>query len=200
MHEYTKKYIREILFENKKNIVIESSSKWTSEFLDWRNSDNNNVERKMQDEKYGFEILQGKGKVAGKTIGGCLDVFGMFIGTDIWPDKDEWQDKILFLETSEDEVEPILVEYFLRNIIAQGIVQKLKGIIVGKPKDEKYYDEYKEVYKKMISQEANCSDLPILYNVNIGHTSPICIMPYGVNIEMDLDNKKITILEKPLED
>lgn len=200
MHEYTKKYIKETLFENKENIVIESSPQWTSEFLDWCVAENNDIARKMQDEKYGFEILQGKGTTAGKAIGGCLDVFCMFIGTDIWPSKEEWQDKILFLETSEDEVDPMMVEYFLRNLIAQGIIQKLKGIIVGKPKDEKYYEEYKEVYTRMISEEANCPDLPILYNVNIGHASPIFIMPYGVNIEMDLENKKITITEKPLED
>jgi hypothetical protein len=35
MHEYTKKYVNEVLFGNKDNIVIESSPKWTSEYLDW---------------------------------------------------------------------------------------------------------------------------------------------------------------------
>lgn len=200
MHEYTVKYVKETLFENKENIIIESSPKWTSEFLEWCVAENDDIARKMQDEKYGFEVLQGEGKVTGKSIGGCLDVFCMFIGTDIWLDKDEWQDKILFLETSEDEVSPMMVEYFLRNLIAQGIIQKLKGIIVGKPYNEKFYEEYKEVYKRMICEEANCPDLPIIYNVNIGHTSPICVIPYGINVEIDLDNKKITIVEKSLED
>jgi muramoyltetrapeptide carboxypeptidase LdcA involved in peptidoglycan recycling len=200
MHEYTEKFVKDILFDNKENVVIESSPTWTSEFLDWCVPENDDIARKMEDEKYGFEVLQGNGTVTGKTIGGCLDVFCMFIGTDIWPNKDEWQDKILFLETSEDEVVPMMIEYFLRNLIAQGIIQKLKGLIIGKPKNEKYYEEYKEVYKKVISEEAKCPNLPILYNVNIGHASPICIMPYGINVELDLDNKKITIIEKSLAD
>ena len=34
MHEYTKKYVEEVLFKNKENIKITSSPKWTSEFLD----------------------------------------------------------------------------------------------------------------------------------------------------------------------
>lgn len=195
MHDYTKKYIKEILFNDSSNVVIESSNYWTSEYLDWSIIENNNIKRKMQKEVHGYEVLQGEGSVEGKLLGGCLDTFQFFIGTEIWVDKDQWQDKILFLETSEDQVEPIFVKYFLRNLIAQGIIDKIKGIIVGKPKDEKYYEEYKEVYKRIIGEEANRSNLPILYNINIGHTAPMTILPYGIRIKLDLTNKRITILE-----
>jgi len=200
MHDYTKKYINEVLFENKENITIESSPKWTSEFLDWCNAENNKIVRKMNDETHGFEVLQGKGSFEGKLLGGCLDVFQMFIGTEIWPSKNEWLDKVLYLETSEDEVEPILVEYFLRNLIAQGIIDVISGIIVGKPINEKYYEEYKKVYKRMISEEGKRPDLPILYNVNFGHTAPICILPNGIKVKVNLDNKQIIFLEKPMGD
>ena len=198
MHEYTKKYINEVLFQNKESIKITSSPKWTSEFLDWANAEYDNVKRKMNDEKHGYEILQGQGSVEGCLLGGCFDVFPMFIGTEIWPKKDDWKGKILFLETSEDEVEPDYIEYYLRNLIAQGIIDEINGIIIGKPQDEKYYDEYKEVYKRLISEEAGRPDLPILYNVNIGHTAPMCIFPMGQKIKLDLDNKEIVFLEKPM--
>ena len=33
------------------------------------------------------------------------------------------------------------------------------------------------------------------YNVNFGHSSPIGIIPYGIECELDVDNKKITLLE-----
>lgn len=200
MHDYTKKYLNEVIFENKKNITIESSPKWTSEFLDWAEEANDNIARKMKNEKHGYEVLQGKGVVEGKLLGGCLDVFQMFIGTSIWPKQNQWKNKILFLETSEDEVDPMFVEYFLRNLIAEGIIEKISGIIIGKPSNEKYYEEYKEVYKRMIAEEAKRPDLPIIYNVNIGHTAPMCILPIGIKIRLDLDNKKITFLEKPMKD
>lgn len=200
MHEYTKKYVDEVLFQNKENIKITSSSKWTSEFLDWSNAEYDNVKRKMNDEKHGYEVLQGKGSVEGYLLGGCFDVFPMFIGTEVWPKKSEWKEKILFLETSEDEVEPDYIEYYLRNLIAQGIIDEINGIIIGKPQDEKYYEEYKEVYKRLIAEEAGRPDLPILYNVNIGHTAPMCIFPMGQKIKLDLDNKEIIFLEKPMSD
>lgn len=198
MHEYTKKYIKEVLFDNKKEIEIMSSDKWTSEYLDWSIEENDQVERKLMNEEHGYEILQGDGIVEGKLLGGCLDVFPMFVGTEIWPNKEEWKGKILFLETSEDEVSPDYVQYYLRNLAALGIIKEISGIIVGKPQDEKYYEDYKEVYKQVISIEANRPDLPIIYNINFGHTAPICILPYGINIRLDLNNKKIIFLEEPM--
>ena len=200
MHDYTKKYINEVLFDNKENIVINSSPKWTSEFLDWCNADYDNQKRKMIKEKHGFEILQGSGSFEGELLGGCFDVFPMFIGTDIWPSKDEWKNKILFLETSEDEVPPDYIEYYLRNLIAQGIIDEINGIIVGKPQNETYYEEYKEVYKTLIGKEANKPDLPILYNVNFGHTAPMCILPFGQRVKVDLNNKEIIFLDKPMDE
>ena len=60
MHTYTLKYINEVLLENMEDIVIKSSDKWTSEYLDWAIEENNNISRKMNEEKYGYEVLQGK--------------------------------------------------------------------------------------------------------------------------------------------
>ena len=147
----------------------------------------------MNKEIHGFEVIQGKGIFEGKLLGGCLDVFQMFIGTDIWPEKDEWEGKILFLETSEDKPSPMQVKYFLRNLNAIGIFDKITGIIVGKPKGETYYDEYKEIFKSVIGEEANKKSLPILYNVNFGHSAPMCILPYGMNAKVDLEKKEIII-------
>lgn len=60
MHTYTLKYINEVLLENREDIVIKSSDKWTSEYLDWVIEENDNISRKMNEEKYGYEVLQGK--------------------------------------------------------------------------------------------------------------------------------------------
>lgn len=60
MHTYTLKYINEVLLENREDILIKSSDKWTSEYLDWVIEENDNISRKMNEEKYGYEVLQGK--------------------------------------------------------------------------------------------------------------------------------------------
>ena len=90
------------------------------------------------------------------------------------------------------------IKYYLRNLVAEGIINEINGIIIGKPKNEKYYEEYKEVYKEVIGNEAGRIDLPILYNVNFGHNAPMCILPIGQKVKVDLKKKKIIFLEKPM--
>ena len=68
MHTYTLKYINEVLLENSEDIVIKSSDKWTSEYLDWVIEENDNISRKMNEEKYGYEVLQGKRNIYWKTF------------------------------------------------------------------------------------------------------------------------------------
>jgi len=84
-------------------------------------------------------------------------------------------------------LEKILIEFKRRNIL-----QNVKGIIVGKPIDEVYYEEYKDVYKKVFMD----IDTPVLYNVNFGHSVPRCLLPYGDSATIDYDNKTITINEE----
>ena len=93
---------------------------------------------------------------------------------------------------------PDYVEYYLRNLIAQGIIDEINGILIGKPQNETYYNEYKEVYKRLICEEAGRPDLPILYNVNIGHTDPMCILPLGQKIKVDLNKKEINFIGTPM--
>ncbi len=191
MHEYTKKHLENALFKND-SIVIKSSEEWTNDRIDWTDETKNSEFRKMKKEVHGYEVLQGSGIFQGKLLGGCLDVMNMIIGTSIWPDVNEWENKILFIETSEEKPSPDNVVYFLRHLVALGIMNKINGIIVGKPKDEVYYDEYKKAFLKVIKEEENLN-LPILYNVNFGHSAPMCTLPYGINAVVNLDNKIITI-------
>ena len=193
MFDYTKKAVESILFNDSKNYEIKSSETWSKDFVPW-DKNNINVGKELIPEEHGYELLQGEGIVKGKILGGCIDVFPMMVGTDIWPSLENWKDKILLLETSEDKPDPSIVTYYLRNLGAQGIFDVIKGIIVGKPQEEKYYEEYKEVYKKVM-KEFNHEELPILYNINIGHAYPIGIIPLGIDIEIDFTNKKITLIE-----
>lgn len=195
MFDYTKEAVNNILFNDCKNYEIKSSEVWSSDYLEW-NEKNINTSKKLIKELHGYEILQGNGVITGKLLGGCIDVFPMIVGTEIWPAKEEWKDKILLIETSEDRPNPIYITYYLRNLGALGIFDEIKGIIVGKPQAEQYYYEYKEVYKKVL-KEFNKEMLPVLYNVNIGHSEPIGILPLGTEIEVDFDKKKIYLKESP---
>lgn len=99
---------------------------------------------------------------------------------------------ILFLEPSDYQPSPEEFKNYLIEFKKRKIIQNVKGIIFGKPQDEKYYDEYKVIFKEVFKD----MQTPILYNVNFGHAVPRCIIPYGANATIDYDNKKIIINEK----
>lgn len=141
----------------------------------------------------GYELLQGSGRVTGRLLGGCVDVFPELLGTSLWPT--DWQNVILLLEHSEANMPAEVFVWFLRNLHAQGILHQLSGIIVGKPPFRNQYEPYKAALRQVIGREAKLPDLPILYNVNVGHAYPIGLFPLGLNYEIDCDRKTLTLME-----
>ena len=194
MFDYTAEAVKAVLFEDTTGYEIKPSPEWSDDFIPWC-EENQNIQKLMKPDLHGYEILQGKGKAVGHLLGGCIDVFTMVIGTEIFPTVEQWKDAILFIETSEDRPSPDFVKWTLRNLAAQGILKILNGIIVGKPQGEQYYEEYKEAILKVVADEEKLTDLPIIYNVNFGHAMPIGVIPYGITVQLDCDEKRITLLE-----
>ena len=194
MSEYTRSAVRDVLFGDTANYAIRSSPEWSSDFVAW-GEENVGVAKKMRPERHGYEVLQGTGTVSGHLLGGCVDVFPMLVGTRIWPSLDAWKGAVLFLETSEDKPPPYLLKYVLRNLAAQGILHAVHGIIVGKPQEEVYYEEYKAVIRQVVETEGGLRTLPVFYNVNFGHAFPIGVLPYGVHTELNCRDRTITLLE-----
>ncbi len=199
MLPYTK-YWFEKLFSNEDNLEIESSPIWYSDREDY-SPKQLGVKRISHEESRGYEVLYGSGKVEGKLIGGCIQSIYRTICSDdkqaaIYTKYDlfskaDVKNEILFLETDESKIKPEELNKILVSMKAKGLFDEVKGIIIGKPIDEIYYEEYKTVYKAFFSK----LNIPTLYNVNFGHAVPRCIIPYGLNASLDLDNKKIMILE-----
>ena len=198
MFDYTKNAVENILFKDSKGYEIKSSDTWSNDFVPWK-EENQNIEKKLIKEEHHYEVISGSGVIKGILMGGCIDVFPMILETEIWPKKDKWKDKIMLVETSEEKMSPEYLLFFLRNLGAQGILNVIKGIIVGKPQDEAYYEEYKEMYLKVL-KEFNVENLPILYNVNIGHAYPNGALPLGIEYLIDLDKKQIVLLESATEE
>ncbi|SDO10645.1 Muramoyltetrapeptide carboxypeptidase LdcA (peptidoglycan recycling) [Psychrobacillus sp. OK028] len=196
MHEYTLEAVKKALFTGDEIGEVKPAPEWTSERLEWI-VENKDKKRKMNPNK-GYELLQGSGVVQGKLIGGCIEVLEFAKGTSLWPAEEYWKDSILFFETSEELPTPGQLEYWLRNYGTQGILQQAQGIIIGKPQNEKYYEEYKESIR-LIMKELSLENLPILYNLNFGHTEPKFVLPYGAMAEINCEKVSFSILESGVE-
>lgn len=202
MLPYTKEYFKK-LFEEEDSFEILSSPIWYSDRESF-GVEELGKPRIVHQETHGYEVLNGGGVVTGKLYGGCIDsIYDALTGAlyadeplvyekyKIFPSIEEWQEKILFLETCEKQPTPEKLEEMLMVLKNKGILSLVRGIIIGKPMDEKYYEEYKDVYRKLFED----INTPILYNVNFGHSKPICILPYDAEVVIDYDNKRIIINE-----
>lgn len=150
----------------------------------------------------GFELLQGNPKFSGKIIGGCIDtIYDIFDNSrfedtvrvcekyGIFPVGEEWRDKILLIESSEEMATPEKYRKMILKLKEAGVFQYANGALVGKPVNEVYAEEYKEILREVIAD----ASFPVVFNVNVGHATPRCIIPLGVDAVVDCDAQKIML-------
>lgn len=175
---------------------------WTVEHFDWANPTNQSRPRKLNPST-GWRFLQGEGVRQGRLIGGCFGVLDWLRGTEIWPDLNEWQDAILFLETSEEAPSPEIVKRGLRSYAALGILPRLSGILLARPGGVipiERFVEYDDAVRQVVTEEVGLTDLPIISHMDFGHTDPMLVLPYGVQAEIDCDERRLSIVENAVTD
>lgn len=63
-------------------------------------------------------------RVTGRLLGGCLEVFDWLRGTPLFPDPEDFNGAILFLETSEEKPVPKAVRYMLSLLGGEGLLDR----------------------------------------------------------------------------
>ncbi|MBQ7500160.1 MAG: LD-carboxypeptidase [Clostridia bacterium] len=152
----------------------------------------------------GFELLQGKPVFSGKILGGCIDsIYDIFNGEryadmpvlcekyGLFPSADEWRGRIMLLESSEEKMPPAKYKRALEYLKDAGVFKAVSGLLIGKPMDGAYEDEYKEALVEVIGDPS----LPIVCNIKIGHALPRCIIPFGVEAAVDAEKQIIRFSE-----
>ncbi len=198
MLPYTKRYLEELLLTGGIREVTPSGI-WYEERTGY-GIDKVGTERVPHPDR-GFELLQGKPVFSGEILGGCIDsIYDMFNGEryadmpvlcqkySLFPPLDDWRGKILLLESSEEKMPPEKYRKALEYLKEAGIFGVISGVLVGKPMDLVYEREYREELVRMIGDP----ELSIVCNLNIGHATPRCILPFGVPATVDVEKQRIT--------
>lgn len=191
MLPYTRKYFEELIRSGRIK-EIRPSDVWYEERT--RFDESQIGVPRVKHDNTGFELLQGASGFSGKILGGCMetmyDVFNNERYEDsvkvcsrykLFPPLEDWKGKILLLESSEEKPRPALYEKMLTVLKEYGIFGVVSGVLAGKPMDETYAEEYKKLLVSVIGDPA----LPVLWNINIGHATPRCIIPFGVEASVD---------------
>ncbi len=145
------------------------------------------------------------GKAQGRLFGGLLGAVVRLNGVHaIAPD---WCDRIVFLETAVSEADDLgAVRTAFADLIAQGVFDAAAGLVVGRPfgyDSKEAREEYAQVITSLLCDTHHGplagNRFPILFNVDIGHTTPMVTLPIGALAVLDSETDEFAILEAGVE-
>ncbi len=163
--DYTLEYFKKCLFQDAPFEVF-PTDKWSDDM--WAGDQEN---RNFM-ENDGFWVIN-EGEAEGKIIGGNQCTFNLLHGTEYMPDI---RDGILFLE-DDDEAHVATIDRDLQSIIHQAKFEKVRAIVFGRFQPKTGMTQ--ELLTKIVKTKSELSLLPIIANVDFGHTTPIITFPVG---------------------
>lgn len=200
MHDYVTEGVRRMLFAPSAPLDWPPNRNgWTVQTLDWADPASQDRRRDLQPVT-GWRWHGGESST-GPTVAACLEVLDWLRGTAWWPDLDG---AVLLLETSEEAPPPEYVTRFLRSLAVIGDLARLAGIILGRPGGEHLTEKQRTAYDaaviSVVRQEQGLSTLPVVTNVDFGHTDPIWTIPQGVPLRIDPAAQLLTFLDAGVTD
>lgn len=120
----------------------------------------------------GYWVLQ-EGEASGTVWGGNLGTLQLLRGTPYFP---KLSNSILFLEDTE-EVKPHHFDRMLESFVQMNDFSEVRGLVIGR--FQVGSEMTKEVLSKIVRQKKKLRALPILANVDFGHTDPKITFPLG---------------------
>src|SRR3989338_3576910 len=196
---YTIEYIKHALFDEGE-FEIRPTETYNDRGLDWNDPSLLGTRRTYwPNEGWHWD---GSQSAKGLLWGGCIESVDEMLrhGVSI-PTREQFADIVLMLESSEEIPPANYVRRVLRALGERGILRQVKGILVGRPKawefDKQNTPEEKEVYRatqRKTVLKTVCAynpDIPVVQNLDFGHTDPQVPMPYGGKVRIDLSEKRI---------
>lgn len=199
MPNFTIKYLRHALFDSGE-FELGVNEEYNDIGLDW--SDKNNLTQTRKFESNSGLVWDANKNAEGVLWGGCVESLVAQVATQKYlPQDNDLDGVVLFIETSEDIPEHWVVQYLLTGFGERGWLDKFQAILVGRPKtwgfDKPYSLDERNNYKKI--QQATVletvreynKDIPVIQNLDFGHTSPQIALPNGGKARIDSKNQKI---------
>ncbi len=201
MDSYTVENIRHALFDSGE-YEITSSEEYNEIGLNWQD-EALLAERRAYEKNTGW-TWDAPMSSEGVLWGGCLEsIDDMLRNNTPIPDLKRFGNIILMLETSEEIPSCAYVQRVLRALGERGIVKAVQGIFVGRPKawefDKQFTKEeriaYVDAQQKAILETVRTynKNIPVVQNMNFGHTDPQIPMPYGGRARVDSNTKRIFV-------
>jgi muramoyltetrapeptide carboxypeptidase LdcA involved in peptidoglycan recycling len=90
------------------------------------------------------------------------------------------------------------VDGYLTDLEQLGVFEAAAALVFARPYG--YTDEDANILWDVVARRTEEAGLPVLANVEAGHTDPMITLPLGAPAELDATHKKLRLLEAPTAD
>lgn len=199
MDEYTVEYLKRALFEEGE-FELTASKTYGDTDLNW--DDPTLLKTKRQHWPNEGMVWDGSADAVGLLWGGCVESVDEMLrhGVSI-PSLEEFEKIVLMLETSEEMPSADYVFRVMRALGERGILERVQGVLMGrakawgfsKPNSPEAKESYRKEQQETILRAVRLynHNIPVVQNMNFGHTDPQIPMPYGSKVRIDGANKKV---------
>lgn len=177
--DYSLDYFKRCLF-SEESFFVTPSTAWSDD--EWYLNQDERVFIPNQE----YRAIQ-PGQAEGIIIGGNLCTFNLLHGTEFMP---SLEDKVIFLE-DDFESHPATFDRDLQSLTHQKGFNKVKGIVIGR--FQKASKMSHEKLFQIIKSKKELASIPVIAEVNFGHTYPQITFPIGGYVKIKASDKGSSI-------
>jgi muramoyltetrapeptide carboxypeptidase LdcA involved in peptidoglycan recycling len=203
LHPQTAESLRAALFTTGK-YELRPAERWNDVNRDWADPATFDAEPPSRPGT-GWTWRNAERVVEGRGWGGNLEILGWLLMADreVSHDLAEYDGDVLFLETSEELPSAAEVFRTLRNFGERGLLQRFSALLMGRPKSwsfeqpntaeeaARYATEQREAVERALKTYA--PNMLVVFDVDLGHTDPQVVVPYGGVIRVDGPARRIIV-------
>ncbi len=166
--KYTWEYFKKVCIDNSKEIEISDSDIFADDLYFLREDDDHRIIQHNRGSR-----VYNAGKEEGRIVASNLCTFLSLANTKFFPELDN---KILFIEEAED-FKLKWIDRFLTQLGQMGVFNKVNALLIGKFASESNVNY--EILDNILERITRTVDIPIVYDLNFGHTDPLFTIPNG---------------------
>ena len=177
--DYTIEYFKKCLFSDDPFEII-PSEQWSDDAWYKNQKDRNLIQNS------GFLVIN-EGNTSGTILGANLCTFNLLQGTEYFPNL---HNSTLFIEDDEESL-PHTFDRDLQSLIHLPNFGSIKGIVIGR--FQKTSEITNELLVKIIKTKKELDKIPVVANVDFGHTDPKITFPIGGEINLIVGEKSVKL-------
>ncbi|MFC3749812.1 S66 peptidase family protein [Paenibacillus sp. GCM10012306] len=178
-NQYTVEYFQRMMLLDQK-VAVEHAEVWSDDewYLD---------QEKREFIKNEGPYVINEGQAEGTIIGGNLCTLNLLQGTEYMP---SLKNAILFLE-DDYESQPVTFDRDLQSLIHQPGFEQVRGIAIGR--FQKGSGMTRALLTRIIKSKQELRHLPVVADVDFGHTSPMITFPVGGRASLQAGVQKLEL-------